>query len=265
MASRDAATVVDLDWTQRIPGCSENSSETSKSLQDTLLHAIGAAPAGPLTAAIDSLDTLAEDLGSHASAARLVQSVITLLETRPAGSRLILPLLAPSSIAPHLSAFRPRTELILHAPHLLRHLAKDYSTPPSNMRIWTLLPQLAARREGERLVDGSPNVHGVAVVEVIKPERKGVARVLEVWADGQAYRIDRLGLGAALPEAQPVQPQPDAGLSFKLSMTPDEQAARSQVALPYAHTGQQSAGEIIYDPDSADDFDDDDPDDDLDI
>jgi elongator complex protein 5 len=38
------------------------------------------------------------------------------------------------------------------------------------------------------------------------------------------------------------------------------------VPLPYAHKdAAQSSGAILYDPDSADDIDDDDPDEDLDI
>jgi len=40
------------------------------------------------------------------------------------------------------------------------------------------------------------------------------------------------------------------------------------VPLPYAHKGdseKDASGAILYDPDSADDIDDDDPDEDLDI
>ncbi|KAK3583826.1 hypothetical protein CHS0354_022870 [Potamilus streckersoni] len=67
---------------------------------------------------------------------------------------------------------------------------------------------------------------------------------------------------------------PTANLTFNLSLTDEEKAARSQVKLPYMHdenrqdaTLSKSVGEgkIFYQPDEADDFDDDDPDDDLDI
>ncbi|KAF8318027.1 hypothetical protein DL93DRAFT_2165430 [Clavulina sp. PMI_390] len=85
---------------------------------------------------------------------------------------------------------------------------------------------------------------------------------------------------------------PTASLSFNLNLTDEQQAARAQVPLPYAHEGEQrvdfpaflshgdlittsysnipsgrvaDAGAILYDPDSADDVDDDDPDEDLDI
>ena len=160
-----------------------------------------AASAGPVTVLIDSLDTLAADLGSLSSSAHLVQRILSSLHNRPASSRLILPLLGPSAISPYLSTFQPRTELTLHAPQLLRTLARDYSTAPSNPRIWSLLGQLSGRREGERLVDGALNGgDGEVVVEVVKPERRGVTRVLEVWRpNGEVTAIDSLKLGGTGP------------------------------------------------------------------
>ena len=65
---------------------------------------------------------------------------------------------------------------------------------------------------------------------------------------------------------------PAQSLSFNLGLTEAQQRSRAQVPLPYAHEGE--LGEtavtalpavILYDPDSADDLDDDDPDEDLDI
>jgi elongator complex protein 5 len=74
-----------------------------------------------------------------------------------------------------------------------------------------------------------------------------------------------------------------------LSLTPEQRKSRAKVPLPYAHKGMcldqknrqlwltwsllgdfvkdapQLSGAILYDPDSADDIDDDDPDEDLDI
>lgn len=74
---------------------------------------------------------------------------------------------------------------------------------------------------------------------------------------------------------------------FNLKLTPSQEKSRAQVPLPYAHEGQISfrmcdyrckcrvagkpmpsvptRGAILYEPDSADDIDDDDPDEDLDI
>lgn len=70
------------------------------------------------------------------------------------------------------------------------------------------------------------------------------------------------------------QVDPAANLTFNLTLTDKEKEARSQVKLPYTHdvsrqdeTLSKSVGEgkIFYQPDEADDFDEEDPDDDLDI
>ncbi|KEP48283.1 hypothetical protein V565_128660 [Rhizoctonia solani 123E] len=55
-------------------------------------------------------------------------------------------------------------------------------------------------------------------------------------------------------------------LSFNLQLSDAQQQARASVPLPYTNEGKVASagdGEIIYIPDQADDFDDDDPDDDL--
>lgn len=80
-------------------------------------------------------------------------------------------------------------------------------------------------------------------------------------------------------------------MSFNLTLTASQQHSRAQVPLPYSHDGEVictvttrlsltsglssgngslnkapgSSAVILYDPDSADDIDDDDPDEDLDI
>lgn len=76
-------------------------------------------------------------------------------------------------------------------------------------------------------------------------------------------------------------------MTFNLNLTPEQQQSRAQVPLPYAHEGAATLhcicvwvliycltgkpaptatpAAILYDPDSADDLDDDDPDEDLDI
>lgn len=70
------------------------------------------------------------------------------------------------------------------------------------------------------------------------------------------------------------QADPTADLSFNLRLTDSEKQARSQVRLPYTLDNEQKAvqldpssgsGQIIYHPDDADDFDEEDPDEDLDI
>ncbi|XP_055867965.1 elongator complex protein 5-like [Biomphalaria glabrata] len=62
------------------------------------------------------------------------------------------------------------------------------------------------------------------------------------------------------------QVDPLAKLSFNLSLTETEKEARSQVKLPYIKDIEtEISSRIIYQPDEADDIDDEDPDEDLDI
>lgn len=53
--------------------------------------------------------------------------------------------------------------------------------------------------------------------------------------------------------------------TFKLSLEDNEKETRSQVVLPYLKTTQAPKGAIFYEPDNNDDWDDEDPDDDLEI
>ncbi|XP_064611750.1 elongator complex protein 5-like [Liolophura sinensis] len=73
------------------------------------------------------------------------------------------------------------------------------------------------------------------------------------------------------------QLDPTANLTFNLSLTDEEKQARSKLVLPYTKamdrpvigtdntSGGGEGGKIFYQPDEADDFDEEDPDDDLDI
>ena len=62
---------------------------------------------------------------------------------------------------------------------------------------------------------------------------------------------------------------PTIGLPFNLTLSDKEKKDRSQVRLPYKYTDTQKAetleGRVFYEPDAVDDWDDSDPDDDLDI
>lgn len=67
---------------------------------------------------------------------------------------------------------------------------------------------------------------------------------------------------------------PTANLSFNLSLTDQQRQQKENLVLPYLKAQQlevsideekKNSGLIYYDPDAADDFDDEDPDDDLDI
>ncbi|XP_070561519.1 elongator complex protein 5-like [Ptychodera flava] len=69
-------------------------------------------------------------------------------------------------------------------------------------------------------------------------------------------------------------PDPTANLTFNLSLSAAERQAKSNVVLPYTISqdrqvadgrGPVGSGQIFYQPDEMDDFDDEDPDDDLDV
>lgn len=71
-----------------------------------------------------------------------------------------------------------------------------------------------------------------------------------------------------------VQVDPTQNLTFNLKLTDDERQARSNLQLPYMYHEKKTSevtvhpsgeGKVFYQPDEADDFDDEDPDDDLDI
>ncbi|KAI7871935.1 uncharacterized protein EV154DRAFT_431532 [Mucor mucedo] len=76
-------------------------------------------------------------------------------------------------------------------------------------------------------------------------------------------------------EDMPLDPKmdPTANLSFNLSLTDEQRKQKEDLVLPYIKAQQfevtmdeeKKTGLIYYDPDAADDFDDEDPDDDLDI
>ncbi|XP_034481801.1 elongator complex protein 5 [Drosophila innubila] len=56
---------------------------------------------------------------------------------------------------------------------------------------------------------------------------------------------------------------PGAGGTFKIELDEDEVVARNALTLPYERTSDTAEGNIIYTPDADDDFDDEDPDEDL--
>lgn len=71
-----------------------------------------------------------------------------------------------------------------------------------------------------------------------------------------------------------LQVDPTRNLTFNLKLTDNERQARSNLKLPYMYHEEKKSevtvnptgeGKVFYQPDEADDFDEDDPDDDLDI
>ncbi|XP_017023041.1 elongator complex protein 5 [Drosophila kikkawai] len=65
----------------------------------------------------------------------------------------------------------------------------------------------------------------------------------------------------ATPEVEQT-PEP-ASSTFKIELDEDEVVARNALTLPYERTSEPSEGNIIYTPDADDDFDEEDPDEDL--
>ncbi|KDQ18276.1 hypothetical protein BOTBODRAFT_554947 [Botryobasidium botryosum FD-172 SS1] len=279
-----------LDWTVHVPGFGDDGVEW-RDPRPELLNAIQQSPAGSLNVFVDSADTLVDDAGSVSELYKFLKKVLSLIQERPSPSRLVLPLSSSSQLLPLLlpSSFsQTLTHITLHSPALLASLSESYLTPPPPYsppeKFWSLFIPTASRREGERLgmVERSWK-EGVAEICIReKGARKGIVRVLEGWKyvntgggvvdcawdelDAMKVVVDRLKGG---PRSAGVT----QSLSFNLNLTPAQQEARSMVPLPYAHEGEQSntqaivpgAGHIFYDPDSADDMDDEDPDEDLDI
>ncbi|KAG9054079.1 hypothetical protein FS842_006224 [Serendipita sp. 407] len=143
------------------------------------------------------------------------------------------------------------------------------------------------------------------VIEVVRRTsnmRKGVERSLEgikAWNIGEGglticpldqleslqpcfkKRVVEGGMGLTVDGGDQNRSDPTRNLPFNLSLTEEQQASRAKVPLPYAHTGEggsemqkgdnKTDGQvgkqavIYYDPDSADDMDDEDPDEDLDL
>ncbi|GFN87686.1 hypothetical protein PoB_001419200 [Plakobranchus ocellatus] len=123
----------------------------------------------------------------------------------------------------------------------------------------------------------SPSGSGFACqIRHCRPTGK-VFKTKEFFEFDDSFHIQNIGPLKLLPQTQPMPPpssqEPDpaaslADLSFKLQLTDREREARSQVVLPYLKDGsgdETSTSKIIYQADEADDFDEEDPDDDLNI
>ncbi|KAI0318978.1 hypothetical protein OF83DRAFT_1163171 [Amylostereum chailletii] len=260
------------DKTGDVPGYSENWTDPTRS--------------APISALLQKTYTFVSEL-------------LTLIRARPSPSRLILHLTSPTPLltlllSPRLSP--SLTHITAHPPTLLAHLAHTQFTPPpphtSPERFWSVFSPLASRAwEVERIVYGPGGVgsgggHDEGVFEVLvrgpgtgEGKRRGAERLLEGWTRscGVCELTELKSLSSVWTRKPPVDeaaPDPTQNISFNLSLTPGQQQSRAQVPLPYAHEGmdlpsphptQNAPGAIFYDPDSADDMDDDDPDEDLDL
>jgi hypothetical protein len=88
------------------------------------------------------------------------------------------------------------------------------------------------------------------------------------------YEVTSLPLSMCTNQqsAPEVTPDPTANLTFDLTLSEREKEERGRLVLPYHHSHQKKtallqagSGQIHYQPDEGDDYDDSDPDDDLDI
>ncbi|KAF5356284.1 hypothetical protein D9756_003805 [Leucocoprinus leucothites] len=278
------------DWTARVPGYSD-----IHDFKTELLAAIKDAPQEkPLAIVIDSLETLSENISSSTEAYELLYEVLQVLKGHPYPSQLIVQSVQPDETADLLIQTSFSSSLVhlkAHPTSLFRHLSKEYmiSPPPitHDIKFWSIFIPFSERvREVERLSfgsDGEGTSCGKEMVVEIQvrginthSRKRGSERVLEGWDSRKHTPCAISDLQDLKPLFSPKQvaedvPDPTQNLPFNLSLNESQQQSRAKVPLPYAHEGQRSdtthasQGTIFYDPDSADDIDDDDPDEDLDI
>ncbi|KAL0951112.1 hypothetical protein HGRIS_007849 [Hohenbuehelia grisea] len=288
---QNASNIQVFDYLGNVPGYSEEYVD----VRETLLQKVEKVKEGSINVVIDSVDTLCSDIGSDAETYKFLSRLMSIIRARSNTSRLILHLTTPCSLLPLLiqTSFSPSlVQFIAHPPVLLTHLATAYLTPPPphtpEPKFYSVfLPFSERAYETDRLVygpdgEGSGGL-GEMVVEVLvrggnegTVRRRGVERSLEGWSTEKGpcdlFSLESLkGLQKSKSVAE-AAPDPTQIASFNLNLTPSQQQSRAQVPLPYAHEGKpldKPSGPveaaIFYDPDSADDIDDDDPDEDLDI
>lgn len=104
-----------------------------------------------------------------------------------------------------------------------------------------------------------------------------IIKVNEQFNINKSYNItdvEEIKPGHVIPAKPPeTVVDPAANLTFNLSLSEKEKMARAKLVLPYLQKPERSdmgvstsgGGKIFYQPDEADDFDEEDPDDDLDI
>ncbi|KAF8973973.1 hypothetical protein BDZ97DRAFT_1900702 [Flammula alnicola] len=273
------------DWTDRIPGY--NDSDSRAELLAIVEKALEV-PSRPTTIVIDSADTLLED-NTSLSATYICLSKVCEAVKKHSDARLILHSQSPSSLLPVIAQTGFSSSLahvVAHPPALIEHIATEFLMPPPPLsplpKFWSVFLPVSERvHDTERLVfgsrgEGSGNPSEF-VVELIVREgagrKRGVERVLEGWSTalGGPCELSALETLKHLTKRKKevAAPDPTQNLPFNLSLTSSQQESRAQVPLPYAHEGapimSNTPAAIFYDPDSADDIDDDDPDEDLDI
>jgi elongator complex protein 5 len=166
---------------------------------------------------IDSVDTLASNIGTHTRTLTLISSILSLLRARTQPSRLVLhiddslaPGLAPQLVQTRLSP--SLAHLSVHPIALLKHVATTYLTPPPPLtpleRYWRIFAPIAARpAESERLVFGPEGTGCPSAREMIvdilmrgggdasgaNGRTRGAERVFEAWTEAGACELSDLG------------------------------------------------------------------------
>ncbi|KAJ7169934.1 hypothetical protein C8R46DRAFT_1162644 [Mycena filopes] len=236
---------------------------------------VGQPSTGPLDFIVDSVDTLASDIGSISETYKFLWDLMSLIRARSSPSRLILHALSPSPLISLLTQpgfSSSLTQVIAHPPALLLHLSTEYLTPPpplsSEAKFWAIFLPVSERvHESERLIfgtdgDGTGDAEELVIEVIVRGDaegsrRRGVGRTLEGWSltRGPCPLADIAAL-KSIVVADPTQ-----DVSFNLNLT----EAPAKFPSPRKPMAKPTPGTISYDPDSADDIDDDDPDEDLDI
>ncbi|KDR85043.1 hypothetical protein GALMADRAFT_313922 [Galerina marginata CBS 339.88] len=273
------------DWIDHVPGYTDV--DTQAELLAIVEKALQSS-ADPFNVIIDSVDTLLEDGASLLKTYKCLSKLYALVK-KHTDARLILHSQSPSSLLPLLTqtAFSSSlSHIIVHPPVLIAHLATEFLMPPPPLsplqKFWSVfLPVSERTHDTDRLVFGlageGSGIPSEFVVELVVREgtgrKRGVERVLEGWSDGpcelSALETLRHFTRKQKEQTQAAAPDPTQNLPFNLNLTSSQQESRAQVPLPYEHEGtpitRSTPSAIFYDPDSADDIDDDDPDEDLDI
>ncbi|PPR06897.1 hypothetical protein CVT24_011587 [Panaeolus cyanescens] len=274
------------NWTDRVPGFYQGD------LHEDMLEIIAKHFENsdePTTVILDSVDTLLHDIGATHSTYKFLTKLNNLIKTNTK-SRFIIHTQSPSPLVPLLTQTNfsaSLVHLIAHPPSLISHMARDLFVPPPplspEVKFWNVFIPMSERvHDTEHLVFGSsgegcghPNeIAAEVIIRDAFGRKRGVERILEGWSPQGTVEILQLESLSHIvhkeKEAVSAGPDPTKDLPFNLNLTTSQQESRAQVPLPYVHEGQSLpqpdiSGAIFYDPDSADDIDDDDPDEDLDI
>lgn len=236
---------------------------TPRELEQNILTAI-AGLQGKKTIIIDSLNLLF--LSDAASTLIFIKKLLRSLA--PSESTLVL--------LHHLDVFYAQSS---SSPDILSSLRREASTTIRVENADYLVKKRKAESKGIILDDAAEtgfissqsNRIDAIVCKVTHLKRSGkVAMETNILQADKVTSLDSIpGLVKDAPIEQPARSEtgtdPAANLPFNLSLTDDQRQAKNQVVLPYLKTEEHPGGTIFYEPDSGDDYDDEDPDEDLDI